>query len=43
MLELWKMQSIMSVVQSPLWPVVVEPDRVLSMDYIELICVLTQN
>ena len=34
MLEIWKMQSTLSLpsFQDPLWPGVVAPDRVLSMD-----------
>ena len=38
MLELWEMQSThsFSLLAGPLWPEVVAPDRVLSMDQIEL-------
>ena len=38
MLELWEMRSNPSLLllQSPLWPGVVTPDRVLSMGQIEL-------
>ena len=45
MLELWGMQSIplLSLLQGPLWSVVVAPDSVLSMDHIEQNCVLMLN
>ena len=45
MLEIWGMQITPSLplLPSPLWPRVVVPDRVLSMDQIELNCVLMQN
>ena len=45
MLELWGMQSIRSLplLPGPLWPRIVVPDRVLSMDQIELNCVLILN
>ena len=45
MLELWVMQSTFSLplLLGPLWPGVVAPDRVLSMDQIELNCVLMLN
>ena len=38
MLELWRMQNTPSLTSlpDPLWPVVISPDRVLSMDQIEL-------
>ena len=45
LLELWGMQRTPSLPTLPgsLWPGAVEPDRVLSMDQIELICVLMPN
>ena len=45
MLELWGMQSILSVqsLLGPIWPGVVAPDRVLSLGQIELNDVLRLN
>ena len=45
MLELWKMRSTPSLPPLPdqLWPGVVAPDRVLSLDQIELNSVLMLN
>ena len=45
MLDLWRLQSTPSLplLPSPLWPVVVAPDKVLSMGQIELNCVLMTN
>ena len=45
MLKLWGMWSTQSLpsLPGPLWPVVVAPDRALSMGQIELNCVLMQN
>ena len=45
MLELWGMRSTSSLpsLPGPFWPGVVAPDRVLSMDQIELKCVLRLN
>ena len=42
---LWGMQSTFSLpsLPAPLWPRVVTPDKVLSMDQIELNCVLMLN
>ena len=44
-LELWEMRSTPSLLSLPglLWPGVVTPNRVLSMDQIELNCVLVLN
>ena len=44
MLELWGRQSIPSLpsLLGPLWPGMVAPNRVLSMDQIELNCVLIE-
>ena len=45
MLELWGMQSILSLpsLPGPLWPEVIVPDRVLSMSQIERNCLLILN
>ena len=45
MLELWGMRSTLLLLSLPvsLWLVGVAPDRVLSMDQIELNCVITLN
>ena len=45
MLELWGMWSIplLASLPGPLWPLVVAPDRVLSVTQIELNCVLMLN
>ena len=45
MLKLWGMQSAPSLpsLPGPLWPQVVEPDRVLSMGQIELNSIITLN
>ena len=45
MVKLWWMQStpLLPSLPGPLWPEVVAPDRVLSIDQIELKCVLTLN
>ena len=45
MLELWGMwsNSLLTSLLGPLWPGVVASDRVLSMDQIELNCILMQN
>ena len=45
MLEFWGMRSTPSSLSlpGPLWPGVVAPDRILSMDQIELNCVLMLN
>ncbi len=45
MLELWGMQSTPSLPSLPglLWPRVVAPEKALSMDQIELNCVLMLN
>ena len=45
MLELWGMQSTPSLpsLPGPLWPGVVEPDRVLAMSQIEVNCVRLLN
>ena len=45
MLECGGMRSILSLplLPGPLWPGMVAPDRALSMDYIELNCVLMLN
>ena len=45
MLGLWGMQSTssLSLLPSPFWPGIVEPDRALSMGKIELNYVLMQN
>ena len=42
MVELWGMQStpLLPLLPSPLWPGVIAPDWVLSMNQIELNCVL---
>ena len=45
MLKLWGMQSAPSLLllSGPLWPGMVAPDKVLSMDQIELNCILMLN
>ena len=45
MLKVWGMQSTPSLplLQVPLWPGVVAPDRFLSMGQIELNCVIKLN
>ena len=45
MLELWRMQSTLSLrsLSGPLWLRVVALDRVLSMGWLELICILMLN
>ena len=45
MLELWRMQSTPSMPShlGPIWPVVVTPDRVLSIGQLELNSVLMLN
>ena len=43
--EIWRMRSIPSLplLPGPLWPGVVEPDRVISMGQIEINCELMLN
>ena len=45
MLEVWGMQSTLSLpsLSGPLWPGMVAPDRVISIDQIEINCVLKLN
>ena len=45
MLELWEMRSNSLLLSLPgsLWPGVVAPDRVVSIDQIELNCILMLN
>ena len=45
MLELWRMRNTPSLpsLPCPLWPRVVAPDRIQSMDQIELKCILMIN